>query len=46
MHDMPDEDRDDLAAAGWHIVEADPDAVLAALTTRANNAGTDDSGEL
>ncbi|BCJ37163.1 helicase [Actinocatenispora thailandica] len=31
---MPDTDRDDLAEAGWDVVEPQPDAVVAALTGR------------
>ncbi len=46
IQDMPDEDRHDLHAAGWHVVKADSDAVIAALAATANNAGTTDSGEL
>ena len=30
--DMPEVDRDDLTQAGWHLVEPQPDAVVAALT--------------
>ncbi len=46
LHDMPDEDRDELTASGWHVVRADPDAVVAALSAQKNNAGITDSGEL
>ena len=32
VYDFLDEDRADLHAAGWHVVEADLDAIVAALT--------------
>jgi hypothetical protein len=46
LYDMPDEDRDDLGAAGWHVVKPDPEAIVAALSGHANNAGTTERGEL
>lgn len=36
---MPDEDRADLIAAGWRVVEADPDAIAAALREHADETG-------
>lgn len=39
LYDMPDEDRVDLSSAGWHVVQPDPEVIVAALT------GTTDRGE-
>ncbi|MET0494359.1 MAG: DEAD/DEAH box helicase [Actinoplanes sp.] len=39
LYDMPDEDRADLSSAGWHVVQPEPDAIVAALT------GTTERGE-
>jgi hypothetical protein len=41
---MPDEDRQDLEAAGWQIIEPQPDAIVAALAS-AQAAGTNPFGE-
>jgi hypothetical protein len=45
--DMLDEDRDDLKSAGWHIVDANADAVVAAISAAATTgAGSDEQGAL
>ncbi|MEV4620515.1 DEAD/DEAH box helicase [Asanoa sp. NPDC049573] len=36
LYDMADEDRTDLSSAGWHVVPAEPDAIVAALTGAAD----------
>ncbi|MGW7477073.1 DEAD/DEAH box helicase [Nonomuraea muscovyensis] len=43
---MPDEDRHDLEAAGWRIIEPGPEAIVAALVGAANTTETDQRGEL
>lgn len=46
VYAMPDEDRDDLNAAGWSVVAADPDAIIAALVGSPDDAATTERGEL
>jgi hypothetical protein len=43
--DMLDEDRDDLKGAGWSIIDADPDAIVAAVTTATPGSRSDEHGE-
>jgi hypothetical protein len=43
--DMLDEDRDELKHAGWNIVDADPVAIVAAVTAVAPGIRSDEHGE-
>jgi hypothetical protein len=44
-NDMLDEDRDDLKHAGWSVVDADPDAIVAAVAAAAPGSRSDEQGE-
>jgi hypothetical protein len=43
---MPDEDRHDLEAAGWRVVEPSPEAIVAAVASAAHGTETDGQGKL
>lgn len=43
--DMPDEDREELEASGWHVIEAKPEAILVAVTGAASSSWSDQRGE-